>query len=177
MRVDPLLLNTVMFLCQEDLDPSGILQKVPRATAFLIRIKDGALTWKYLVTARHNIERAHDPLFVRYNKKAGGFDHFETQKNDWIKSDDSASLGLDRDHAEPLTVADAAVAIGRHDRATLVPKGDGSNTFPSDRRNQRIAGETRHPFDPFLFQDLGDVVDPVHCLLLSTSPILSIRPS
>ncbi len=93
MRVDPGLLSIVMFLCQEREDQSGIVSKSPSATAFLVRIEEtygeNILTWKYLVTARHNIERATNPIYVRYNRRSGQLDHLETFKAGWFSSDDN----------------------------------------------------------------------------------------
>ena len=93
MRIDPSLLNTVMFLCEDREDDFGNPQRVPAATAFLVRKEESRdeslLTWKYLVTARHNIERAVDPVYVRYNLRSSGVDHFESFKTEWIHSDDS----------------------------------------------------------------------------------------
>ena len=93
MRVDPNLLNTVMFLCEDREDDSGNPRKIPAATAFLVRVEeardDKLLTWKYLVTAHHNIERAVGTIYIRYNSSSGGVDHFESLKTEWIASDDS----------------------------------------------------------------------------------------
>ncbi len=92
MRVDPNLLNIVMFLCKEPDDTLGDVTKIPAATAFLVRVESQGETpriWKYLVTARHNIECAKNPIYVRYNLKSGSFDHFKTLKDEWITSDDS----------------------------------------------------------------------------------------
>lgn len=88
MRIDPTLLNTVMFLCQKETTKAGQIEKMPKATAFLVRIEEDELTWKYLVTAKHNIYMADDPIWVRYNKRLGGFDHLKTAKDEWIFSDD-----------------------------------------------------------------------------------------
>ncbi len=51
-------------------------------------------------------------------------------------------LGLHRDHAETLAVADTAIAVRRHHRAALVTKGDGPDTFPRGGRDQGIGGKT-----------------------------------
>jgi hypothetical protein len=69
---------------------------------------------------------------------------------------------LHRNHPKALPVTDSAKAVGSHNRTALMTKSDGSNAKVSRRINQWVTGETGKPFDPFLFQNCGDGLDPVH---------------
>ena len=91
LRVDPNLLNCVVFLCQEKEDEeSGEIKMIPAGTSFFVRVEgEGAAAQTYLVTARHNIDRARDPIYVRCNLRSGQLFHSKTLKEQWIASDNS----------------------------------------------------------------------------------------
>ena len=91
MRVDPNLLNCVVFLFQEKEDEeSGEIKLIPAGTSFFVRVEgEGAAAQTYLVTARHNIDRARDPIYVRCNLRSGQLFHSKTLKEQWIASDNS----------------------------------------------------------------------------------------
>ena len=89
MRVDPDVLKCVMFLAEEREQNGGAFKIVPVATAFVVRLKENDLTWKYLVTARHVIEGAKDELYVRANLKTGSHKEFPIKKADWYRHDDA----------------------------------------------------------------------------------------
>ena len=62
-------------------------------TAFFVRVPgdEAGIEWAYLVTAKHNIERAfrtHDSLAVRYNTKSGSHGYILPPIDRWITSDD-----------------------------------------------------------------------------------------
>ncbi len=79
------MLHTVMFLCEKREDPKGNVAKFPAATAFLVLVASQGSVWKYLVTARHNIDCATDPIFVRHNLRSGDFGHLKTLQDEWTR--------------------------------------------------------------------------------------------
>lgn len=84
-------LHTVFFLCA-DIAEGGIKRREPRATGFFVRVpidSHPSASVDYLVTARHCIEEAtkYRTLYIRFNKKAGGFVEFPTKVADWATHD------------------------------------------------------------------------------------------
>jgi len=88
MRIDPLLIDTVAFLCEQR-------QARPNGTAFFVEFEDtpGGPVWHYLVTALHCIEEsAGREIYVRLNTLPGapsplGFEDIATLKDDWFTHD------------------------------------------------------------------------------------------
>jgi hypothetical protein len=84
-------LQTVFFLCVDKLD-NGVTKREPQATGFFVRVplnSNPAAGVDYVVTARHCIEeaRGHDTLYIRINRKVGGFVEIPTRVNDWATHD------------------------------------------------------------------------------------------
>ena len=82
-------LKSVVFLCVDEPDEDGIVQRIPKATGFFVRVplNDGTAGGvDYLVTARHCIEAAvpYEKVFLRWNKKAGSFIDVPTLCTDWF---------------------------------------------------------------------------------------------
>lgn len=113
-------LRTVFFLCIDEVGRDAVLRRTPVATGFFVRVPlegSQSLAVDYLVTARHCLEeaRAHGSgaLFVRFNKKAGGFIEIETRVDDWIAHDSAdvaAILALPSALPNGLTSADVETA-------------------------------------------------------------------
>ena len=56
----------------------------------MVRIDDpvGAKPWwKYIVTARHNLDQAGHEVRIRFNSKANGFEEQRTLRDEWFQSD------------------------------------------------------------------------------------------
>ena len=92
MRLNQDWLRCVVFLCVDRDNKLGGVERVPVATAFLVRVTDSedkSISWKYLVTARHVIERRSerdidDKVHVRVNLTDGGYDDYLTSRSDWL---------------------------------------------------------------------------------------------
>src|SRR5688500_9791723 len=69
MRVDETQLSSVVFLCNEEQGEDGVIRPEPRATAFFVGVREegGPGVLPYVVTARHCVEEASDPLYIRVN--------------------------------------------------------------------------------------------------------------
>jgi hypothetical protein len=83
--------QTVLFLCVGK-PHKGITRRVPQATAFFVRVplnSNPPAGVDYVITARHCIEEAreYDSLYVRINKKVGGFIEIATRVGDWLTHD------------------------------------------------------------------------------------------
>jgi hypothetical protein len=116
MRLDPNLLNNVVFLCKGD---------VPHATAFLVRIEEGGQAWTYLITARHNIKKAKNPVRVRYNDKSKKIAHFDLKKADWECDDttDVAAYLFYGPRREPPQVEHISIPVQQFVNADLTYSG------------------------------------------------------
>ena len=88
--------KTVFYLCIDAPDGNGAMRRKPVATGFFVRVPlegDGeALAVDYLITARHCIEEARaygagGSVYIRFNKKVGGFAEIATQVDDWVEHD------------------------------------------------------------------------------------------
>lgn len=89
MRVDEHYLKVSAFLCvDEEVDP-GVVQRVPRGTAFFSIVQEEDLTVGYVVTAAHNIEAAGDnPLWLRINAN-DHFDDLPAARDEWYFHDEA----------------------------------------------------------------------------------------
>jgi hypothetical protein len=93
VRIPDVIPSCVVFLCVESRD-SGLKF---RGTAFHVAVRSESAPsergWGYLVTARHNVERAlenYGELLARVNLKGGGSEILELPKS-WILPDNDAS--------------------------------------------------------------------------------------
>ena len=112
--------KTVFFLCVDKVGNDGVSRRTPAATGFFVRVPlEGSqgLAVDYLVTARHCIEDARadgsDALYIRFNKKVGGFAEIETRIDDWLEHDSAdvaAILALPSALPDGLTRADVEAA-------------------------------------------------------------------
>lgn len=85
---DPTLRHCVVFLVQDREHPeTGLLKRVPCATAFVVAIQaESNEYWMtYLITARHCFEASDKsrPLFIRVGTKSGGFTEIEIPATSW----------------------------------------------------------------------------------------------
>ncbi len=113
-------IKTVFFLCVDKLGDGGVSRRTPAATGFFVRVPlEGGqgLAVDYLVTARHCVEDARaggsDALYIRFNKKVGGFTEIETRIDDWIPHDSAdvaAIMALPSALPNGLTSADIETA-------------------------------------------------------------------
>ncbi len=115
--VDDEYRECICFLCVDERDENGVMQKQPRATAFLaaMPITESAGAF-YLVTARHVIDesRQYGQLFARLNLRTGGTVHHPVPQDAWIQhpSTDVAVLSFDCPdgvrvrHLTPVNFAD-----------------------------------------------------------------------
>ena len=71
-------------------------------------------------------------------------------------------LRLHGDHAEPASVAGAAVTVRRHHRAALVAKRNRANAERGGGLNDRVLGEAGQPLHPLELEYLSDIVVSVH---------------
>ena len=89
VRIDPLDLKSVVFLCADDKPDQEGVTRFPRGTAFSVKVKsetDPSVSWDYLVTARHIIDDDTHPdlIWVRINRKDGmGFHDERTERRQW----------------------------------------------------------------------------------------------
>jgi hypothetical protein len=89
VRIDPLDLKSVVFLCSDGKPDQEGNTRFPRGTAFFVTVKsetDPGVSWDYLVTARHNVDDDTHPdsIWVRINRKDGkGFKDVETERRRW----------------------------------------------------------------------------------------------
>jgi hypothetical protein len=90
MRVITWHMKSVVFVCEDREDNSvvvGRVKRTPVGTAFFVSVPhehDGDVSFKYLVTARHTIEKTDkDCLYVRMNKKDQGVIDCPTRRDDW----------------------------------------------------------------------------------------------
>jgi hypothetical protein len=86
-------MKTVAFLCVDEPSMGQANKRVPKATGFFVRVPlEGSkvLTLDYVITARHCIEEArqYGNIYIRGNRKIGGFIEFPTKVDDWYTSDD-----------------------------------------------------------------------------------------
>jgi hypothetical protein len=118
--------QTVFFLCVDKPDETNkrIVKREPQATGFFVRVplnSNPPAGADYLITARHCIEDARQyggTLYVRINKKAGGFIEIPTSVDDWVAHDD----------------ADVAAILGIR---TALPEG--TNSTDLDQASLRLA--------------------------------------
>jgi hypothetical protein len=86
-------MKTVVFLCVDE-SIMGSTKRIPKATGFFVRVPiEGSndLYVDYIVTARHCIEEArqYGVVYVRGNRKLGGFIEFPTKVDDWYIHDNA----------------------------------------------------------------------------------------
>ena len=88
-------LRSVGFLCVDEPDDSGIKRRIPKATAFFVRVPLESVPnarVDYLVTARHCIEEAvmlDGNVFIRWNRKQGPYIEVKTRCDDWYLHDNA----------------------------------------------------------------------------------------
>ena len=85
-------LHSVVFLSVDERDSNGEMHRLPKATGFFVRVpleSTPNLSVDYLVTARHCVEAAmpSDNLYLRLNKKGGGYFDAMTRCADWYLHD------------------------------------------------------------------------------------------
>jgi len=99
MYVDPDDLECVAFLCADRC--VGAARRIPIATAFFVELPDG---FRYLVTARHVVERELGQIQVRLNTRSGSFQFEPAPHERWERSHeaDVAALPFSR-KPEPRT--------------------------------------------------------------------------
>jgi hypothetical protein len=111
VRVTEYFLDCVAFLCVEDKWHTI----KPRGTAFLVSIPDSDIAgveYRYLITARHNLEEAKtDQIFVRANTIAG-FEDFCTDRNEWYTHDNADVAAIPFHKAEHLKSIPLSVFVG-----------------------------------------------------------------
>ena len=93
MLINDNFLKTVAFLTVEKRDNiSGKIIKKPCATVFFVGVHvNNEVIQSYAVTARHVIENIHanTPIHIRVNNSDGSLDYSESNKANWIISDDT----------------------------------------------------------------------------------------
>jgi hypothetical protein len=88
--VDRRFLKCVTFLAADVPDPdTGAIRRKPVASAFLVGVPahEGEEGWVvYAVTARHVVDesRPYGPLYVRANRRAGGFEDLGAPQDLWV---------------------------------------------------------------------------------------------
>ncbi len=89
-------IKSAVFISVEDQSPSGVVQRLPKATAFLVSVPIEGTTGHvgYFVTARHCLLEAraerHDSIYLRLNRKdTDEFEEFPTKLDDWYYSDNA----------------------------------------------------------------------------------------
>ena len=87
-------LRSVGFLCVDEPDGDGDVRRIPKATAFFVRVpleESSDARVDYLVTARHCIEEAmpYGDVFVRWNRKQGPYVEVKTLATDWHLHDNA----------------------------------------------------------------------------------------
>lgn len=87
-------MKTVAFLCVDEPSTGEANKRIPKATGFFVRVPiegSNVLSIDYVVTARHCIEKArqYGNIYIRGNRKIGGFIEFPTKVDDWYTSDDA----------------------------------------------------------------------------------------
>jgi len=92
MRIDDEVQESVVFLC---IDPKGgngkADKRTPVGTAVLIRIREGDFYFGYVVTALHLLieGRPYGKIYVRFNKKDGGYEDIPSNPDDWLTHDET----------------------------------------------------------------------------------------
>lgn len=87
LRVDDNFLNSVVFLCIDELADDGTMRRVPKGTAFIIIVNHEGSWVGYVITAAHNLEAAgYSSLYLRVNATEN-YDDLETNREDWFVHD------------------------------------------------------------------------------------------
>ncbi len=127
---------TIVVFLSVDVDRDGIRRRVPSATGFLVNMPlvDERAAVIYVVTAAHCVEEASSSgkLYVRINRKSGGFVEYPTNPSDWYRHDsaDVAIIPFAPNRSEfpdlDFTVLDRSTFVGPGPTYEIsVPMGDG----------------------------------------------------
>lgn len=86
MHIEPDILKTVLFVGMFD-ETRELF--TPMGTAFYTGVEVSGMAFQYAVTAKHVIDSFADQyIYLRKEKKAGGFGLHKTKKSDWITHPD-----------------------------------------------------------------------------------------